>query len=90
MQFVCCLASRVNNPPTSLYKEFAWNDFYSGWGKDLQFVGCLASRVNSLLPLLFSKSLHAMIFTVVGGEDFQFVGCLANRVNNPPTSSLYK
>jgi len=34
LQFVGCLVSRVNNPPTSsLYKEFAWNDFYSGWGR---------------------------------------------------------
>ncbi len=56
----------------------------------MQFVGCLASRVNNLPLLLFTKSVHEQIFTVVGGEDLQFVGCLASKVNNPPTSSLYK
>ncbi len=91
MQFVGCLASRVNNPPTSsLYKEFALNDFYSGWGEDLQFVGCLANRVNNLPLLLFTKSLHEMIFTVVGEKICNLLAVLPTGLTIPPTSSLYK
>ncbi len=95
LQFVGCLATRVNSffwlschQGYLFTKSLHGTDFYSGWGEDLQFVGCLASRVNNPPLILFTKSLHVMVFTV------QFVGCLFSMVNNPPillfTKSLHE